>query len=114
MFGFGEKKSQTVAHDSVPELYNHAGNLEKELEAIASREPLTLLTAGQISTYNSIVERAKSFFPNSVALKEDAQLIEEGDIAQAHPIYRVLHTAIVPTLHNALPPSHGSGALPGI
>ena len=112
MFGLGGHNTKTISHDTVPELYNHAGNLEKELEAIADREPLTLLTAEQIHAFNGIVERAKAFFPDSVALKEDAQLIEEGDVAQAFPVYRVLHTAIVPTLHNALPTA--KGALPKI
>ena len=115
MFGVSHNNAATVAHDSLPELYNHAGNLEKALEPVAAREPQTLLTPEQIRTYNSVVERAKTFLPNSVALKEDAPTIEDGDLPHAQTFYRILHTAIVPTLHNALPNrSEGGAALPGV
>ena len=115
MFGLPHTNAATVAHDTLPELYNHAGNLEKSLEGVAEREPRTLLTPEQIRTYNSVVERATAFLPTSVVLKEDAPLIAYGAMPQAQTVYRILHTAIVPTLHNALTNrDEGGAALPGV
>ena len=114
MFGFNHTTPEAVSHDSLPELYNHAGNLEKSLEKIAERDPLTLLTPEQVRIYNSVVTRAQGFLPGSVALKEDAPLIEDGDLPYAGAVHRILHTAIVPTLHNALPTDGHGAALPGV
>jgi len=90
-------------HTVLPALYDRAGNLEKELEAIARREPLTLLTPEQIRAYNHVLVQAKQLIPKSIVLKEDAPVIEDGDLPHAETFYRIVHTAIVPTLHNALP-----------
>ncbi|MBC7806456.1 MAG: hypothetical protein H7145_09930 [Akkermansiaceae bacterium] len=95
-------------------LYNRAGNLEKSLEAIAKREPMTLLTPEQIRTYNHVVEEAKKFLPSSVVLKEDAPIIEDGDLPHAETFFRVLHMSVVPTLHNVLTNDDAGAALPGV
>ena len=95
-------------------LWNRAGNLEKALESVARREPLTLLTPEQIRTYNSVVEDAKRFLPDSVVLKEDAPLIEDGDLPHAETFFRILHMSVVPTLHNAMTIDDTGAALPGV
>ena len=91
-----------IGSDTLHGVYNRAGNLEKELEAIAERAPLALLSADQIRLYNAILAEARHLLPQSVVLREDAPDIEPGDIAHAQPFYRILHLAVVPTLHNAL------------
>ncbi len=102
------------AGESLNALYNRAGSLEKSLEPIARREPLTLLTPDQIRIYNGVVEEAKNVLPHSVVLKEDAPLIEEGDLPHAETFYRIMHTAVVPTLHNELTRDDEGAALPGV
>lgn len=108
LFGLIKTEDRTptfsdAAHTVLPALYDRAGNLEKELESLARREPLTLLTPEQVRGYNHILVQAKQLIPKSVVLKEDAPTIEEGDLPHAETFYRIMHTAIVPTLHNALP-----------
>lgn len=95
-------------------LWNRAGNLEKSLESIAHREPMTLLTPDQIRSYNVVVEEAKKFIPDSVVLKEDAPVIEDGDLPHAETFFRILHMSVVPTLHNALTKDDTGAALPGV
>jgi hypothetical protein len=81
-------------------LYNSASNLEVELEGVV-RRGVTLLTAGQVGSFNSVIKLARQLVPNSVALREDVDEID----ATVRPIdaHKALHVTIVPTLHNALP-----------
>lgn len=107
------RDTHTAAEDAnatLNSLYNRAGNLEKSLEAVAKREPMTLLTPEQIRSYNGVVEEAKKLLPGSVVLKEDAPIIEDGDLPHAETFFRILHMAVVPTLHNALPTPEVTGA----
>ena len=100
--------------DPILGLYHRAGNLEKSLEAIARRNPLTILTPEQIRDYNSVVESAKTFLPTSVVLKEDAPIIESGDLPHMETFFRILHTSVVPTLHNALIADNSGDPVRGI
>ncbi|MBC8135070.1 MAG: hypothetical protein H8F28_04180 [Fibrella sp.] len=102
------------SHATLNSLYNRAGNLEKSLESIARREPMTLLTPDQIRSYNVVVEEAKKFLPDSVVMKEDAPIIEDGDLPHAETFFRILHMSVVPTLHNVLTNDETGAALPGI
>ncbi len=114
---FGLIKDQSVEENAgtpLAALYKRAGNLEKSLESLANANPLTLLTPEQIRTYNAVVEEARSFVPESVALREDAPIIENGDLPHAASFYRIMHTAVVPTLHNAIPGDDGDADLPGV
>ncbi len=113
------RETHTTAEEAsatLHSLYNRAGNLEKTLESVARREPLTLLTPEQIRGYNVVVEEAKRFLPDSVVLKEDAPIIEDGDLPHAETFFRILHMSVVPTLHNVLMDEDaGTGAvLPGV
>lgn len=114
LFGLIRDTTEEETHATLNSLYNRAGNLEKSLEAIARREPMTLLTPDQIRTYNTVVEEAKKFLPNSVVLKEDAPIVEDGDLPHAETFFRILHMSVVPTLHNALVTDDAGASLPGV
>lgn len=86
-------------------LYTHAGDLEVELGDLARRSPDAPLTAAQVGRYNQILRDARDLIPASVALREDATEIDERETLsyRVADVHRWLHTALVPTLHNALP-----------
>lgn len=94
-------------------LWNRAGNLEKQLEAVAANAPLAPLTAEQIRAYNTILAEARQALPNSVVLRQDAPDILDTDAPRAQAFFRVMHLAVVPTLHNAIA-IDTSAALPGV
>ena len=89
------------ARHRVPSLYDIAGRLEVELERTVG-DPTAMLTAAQLGSFNQLLADARAVVPHSVALRED---VAEADAAtRPAELYRALHTTIVPTLHNALPP----------
>ena len=81
-------------------LYRRAGDLEVELQALSRRDE-AVLTAGQIGSVNAILQEALELLPNSKALREDAEEIDED--TSPMDAYHMMHVTIVPTLHNALP-----------
>ena len=85
----------------LPLLYDRATEMQIALEP-AVRDTTTPLTAGQVGAYNQLLADVRALLPHSVALREDAG--EAGVETRPADVYRALHTTIIPTLHNALPP----------
>ena len=105
-----ETLNQTVdAPNLAPEgrlerLWRSAGDFQVALEGVAAREPATPLTGEQVATFNQLLRDARELLPNSVALREDVEDMEEGDMeATAGGGVYFLRLTIVPALHNALP-----------
>lgn len=81
-------------------LYSSASNLETELEA-SVRHNTVSLTPGQVGGFNAVLKMARELLPESLALREDLDEIDET--ARPIDVHQALHITIVPTLHNALP-----------
>ena len=87
-------------------LWRSAGDFQVELEGFAKREPATPLTSEQVSVFNQLLRDARELLPKSVALREDVEDMEAGDMeATAGGGVYFLRLTIVPALHNALPES---------
>ncbi len=85
-------------------LWRVAGDFQIELEGFARREPATPLTAEQVAVFNRILHDSRAVLPKSIALKEDVEEMETGEMeATAAGGAYFLRVTIVPTLHNALP-----------
>jgi hypothetical protein len=85
----------------LPSLYRIATDLEMSLANAPGRASGVALTPAQIGSFNHLLASARALLPNSVALREDVDEVDENTrLLDAH---HHLHTTIVPTLHNALP-----------
>ena len=85
-------------------LWRTAGDFQIELEGFAQREPAMPLTAEQVTTFNHLLRDAREVLPKSIALREDVEDMETGEMeATAAGGAYFLRVTIVPALHNALP-----------
>ncbi len=85
-------------------LYRSAGEMEATLRTMAEHDVFAYLTEPQVREFNQLVEAARRMVPDSVALKEDIDPIDdEDDEVSAANAFRALHVTLLPALHNALP-----------
>jgi hypothetical protein len=96
-----ETTDNDAARGLLPALYDSAADLAMRLER-GLTDAAAALTPGEIGAFNQILADARRALPDSAALREDVADIDEA--TRPADAYRALHTTIVPTLHNALPP----------
>lgn len=86
-------------------IYRRAAAMESKLRHLMDEEPHALLEGANITAFNQLLEAARHLVPNSVALRQDLELIDDTHVLAVDNAWHAVHVTLLPTLHNALPES---------